>query len=505
MTAARLAAAIAVLAIATVAQAGVFDPARTRPLGFDHLVHDRKVVTSGAEAIACERCHKVTAAGRLTGRPGHAACFGACHGPPPKRPLGAITDELARVCVACHAPSTLAAARPRGLSPPFPPYTIDRDWGLAMSHRAHDAAAPCQRCHTATRAAPHVRCTGCHAGATAARPTIDTCAGCHVAAYGPVTGPHLDTGTFAVGSDFSHPRHAARGATCRSCHAAVTTGDDVALPAPTMASCGAAGCHDGGAAFATTEACTRCHRRAPTGTFRAARPDRPFSHVAHAPRLEGAACGSCHGLDRRGEAAPPGHRACARCHADDFARIQPTTCGACHASTEPWRPLHADRLPAAETELGARFSHRVHRGDCARCHQLASGRRELRPPRGHASCTGDGCHARSGAPAPALAACDACHELGLIAARERSRDAAPWSVRPTFRHRPHRVDVGGTPLPCDRCHVGVADAADVASIPTPPKATCAPCHDGRAAFKLTGHGCARCHQAATAARPPGGT
>jgi hypothetical protein len=30
-------------------------------------------------------------------------------------------------------------------------------------------------------------------------------------------------------------------------------------------------------------------------------------------------------------------------------------------------------------------------------------------------------------------------------------------------------------------------------IETPPKKTCAPCHDGRTAFKMTGHGCARCH------------
>jgi hypothetical protein len=27
----------------------------------------------------------------------------------------------------------------------------------------------------------------------------------------------------------------------------------------------------------------------------------------------------------------------------------------------------------------------------------------------------------------------------------------------------------------------------------PEKAACATCHDGKAAFKMTGHGCARCH------------
>jgi c(7)-type cytochrome triheme protein len=147
--------------------------------------------------------------------------------------------------------------------------------------------------------------------------------------------------------------------------------------------------------------------------------------------------------------------------------------------------------------MAARFSHRKHGGDgsaCASCHLLTTTRRELRPPRGHAACTGSGCHVRAGAPAPALTNCAACHELGALARRERERAATPWSVRATFRHAPHRSTTAGAPLPCAACHRDLASASDLMAVPTPAKATCAPCHDGRVAFKLTGHGCARCHQ-----------
>jgi len=476
------------------------EPARTEPIGFDHLVHDRNVVTSGGESIACTRCHRMSPAGRPLGRPDHRACFGDCHGAPPKRGERAPTPERTPICTACHAPAAFVRGpgKPARLAPPWPPYTRDRDWGLALSHRAHDAVAPCASCHPvekvdrATPAAgpPHARCAGCHRD-RASHPLA--CTACHVAAYGPVTGPHLEAGPFAGGAELSHPRHAARGATCKGCHAAVVTADDATLLAPTTATCAVDGCHDGKAAFATTEACTRCHRRAPTETFRPERPTAAFSHGAHAPRLARAECSACHRLDRRGEAAPPGHAACAGCHRDDFASARPIICGACHLSTEPWRPLAADALPAGDTEFGARFAHATHPRDCGTCHRLAAGDREKRPPRGHVTCTGAACHAASGGPAPRLVDCEACHQLGLVADRDQARRSSPWSVRARFRHGPHDRDAEGVPLACGQCHAGAAEADSLAAVPTPTKASCQPCHDGRAAFKVTGHECARCH------------
>jgi c(7)-type cytochrome triheme protein len=92
----------------------------------------------------------------------------------------------------------------------------------------------------------------------------------------------------------------------------------------------------------------------------------------------------------------------------------------------------------------------------------------------------------TGGVAPTLATCGGCHTLGLAAARVHDRELAPWSVRRAFDHGAH------TGSACASCHVDVA-AADPAAMPTPAKATCAPCHDGKTAFKLTGTSCKRCH------------
>src|SRR5262249_56215651 len=87
----------------------------------------------------------------------------------------------------------------------------------------------------------------------------------------------------------------------------------------------------------------------------------------------------------------------------------------------------------------------------------------------------------------------ACHVLGLVAARERDRLAAPWSVRARYRHARHARDLGARAIACTDCHGGLAAATSLAEVPSPKKAACVPCHDGTAAFKLTGTGCARCH------------
>jgi c(7)-type cytochrome triheme protein len=68
-------------------------------------------------------------------------------------------------------------------------------------------------------------------------------------------------------------------------------------------------------------------------------------------------------------------------------------------------------------------------------------------------------------------------------------------VRRTFDHARHARGGDGLPLRCDACHVDLR-GADVTALATPPKPTCAPCHDGTAAFKLTGTQCTRCHEVA---------
>jgi c(7)-type cytochrome triheme protein len=462
-----------------------------RPVGFDHRIHDRQIIINGGSALTCARCH-VEVAGKLVGRPDHKNCFGECHGPPPPPPrLGAkLVRNDDRVCTACHAPSVVEAAYAGAAPVAYPPYTIDRDFTTAFSHRRHRDTA-CTACHDgggAKAGNAHRRCAGCHDGGKTVAMTA--CTACHTPGSGTPLPPHLFSVALPVTPAFSHAKHAARGGAgkqCATCHAELRETDDVVLPQPKAATCAVASCHDGRAAFAVTVACTRCHREPPVKTWEVARPDKRFSHARHRDRDPGhwIPCATCHPLSAHGEAETAGHEPCVPCHAKDFGEREPQYCGACHNSTEPWRPLTVDRRPPDHTEFGARIDHRTHKAACASCHKLTTSQQQLRPPRGHAACTGSGCHARTGGPRPTLAACNGCHDLGLVTRREEARAKTAWSARATFDHSVH-------PGGCDGCH-DMTDAASIDTLATPPKATCAPCHDGNAAFDLTGTTCTRCH------------
>lgn len=477
-------------------------PPPARPTGFDHIIHDSQVVVAGAEPLECTACHALDRRGRIAGAPGHATCFGACHGPAPRGRGRATVPEDARarlVCESCHAAATLdaLAAGQRvaraALRPGFP-FGTAPDFTVAMSHAAHAApsaaAGDCAACHDVARAGapagpPHARCADCHTGGDA--PAMTACDTCHRAGFGPNMQLALARGPFPVGDRFSHQRHLARAPrpACRDCHAAAAQAAGARIPAPNKATCRT--CHDGAAAFDTrAEQCRRCHA-APDVERPGTEPvDRArYSHAQHAGIADD--CGACHALGPRGAALPPGgHAACSAdaCHGTAFATDDDgiAMCSACHIGAEPWRPLHRDPLPPAGTEFGARFSHAAHaaRGasDCAACH----GERA----RGHAGCAGDACHAREGGSPPALTECAACHERGVIERRVAAAARAPWSVRARFTHDRH----DGA---CTDCHLGVERASGIDDVPTPPKRTCAPCHDGTTAFKLTGHDCARCH------------
>jgi c(7)-type cytochrome triheme protein len=505
----------------------ILDPAVTKRLGFDHLVHGRNVAVAGGAAIACARCHPIDARGKLLRRPDHRSCFGECHGKPPVRVAGKVgAGDRARVCAACHAPSDLLrAARtawPR-LGVSYPPYAVDRDHGMAMSHAAH-AGSACSACHgtnacdgeagasvscrsavgprsagdRAKRGAVHARCAGCHAGTGTAKPAIAECASCHVPAYGSASGPTLIVPDLPVSTAFDHAGHARRApkTECVRCHAAIPKTAVPELPTPKASDCGAAGCHDTKAAFGITEACTRCHQDRPGPGWSVHRPEPRFSHAAHVPR-GATACVDCHQSDRRGQPIMKGHVACANagCHAEQFGVRQPTMCQSCHVATEPWRKLVVDARPRDDTELGVRMPHARHPQPCATCHARTAGARELVPPRGHGACTtGAGCHARDAGPAPRIGACDGCHELGMVARRLATRSGARWSVRARFRHAPHATDPrSGAALGCAACHAGVDTSQSIDDLPTPKKPVCAPCHDGTTAFKITGVGCTRCH------------
>lgn len=461
------------------------------------------------------------------------------------------------VCLVCHGAEALdrpALGRRVFAVPPGP--LSGPEHALRLSHAVHDAPSQahggCGACHAAGAARPavriggqaagppaiapatgtakttdaHARCTRCHAPgaapATAGGPaagetgplSLQECTRCHVAATAGVLRPHLVPGLYRA--SFSHARHQGRGLDdCRGCHAGVLAAAGSELSAPRTEDC--SGCHDGTQAFSVVGPyCRRCH--AEPGPEREIRPlrGRGYSHRAHQERGLNLPCARCHQLDARGIPLPPApdHAPCsdAGCHREEFMARAPRICGACHVGTEPWLRLYFQPRPRPDTEFGARFSHRQHRDAvvdaCERCHRERSELRDMRLSHQHDTCMGAGCHAQdvpqAGAgteegaehlqgPVPLLF-CAGCHALDLVTTRHAQRLAAPWSVRARFEHALHERDpASGAAVACTACHAGVVEADSVAAIPGPPKRACVPCHDGRAAFKLTGHGCARCH------------
>ena len=474
---------------------------RTAPLGFDHTLHARDVHTAAAPEIACTRCH-VVRAGALVGKPGHAACFGACHGPPPTARDPVAPPQL-RLCNPCHAETALATpANKRALAVTYPPYVLGLDFALQIGHKAHQDVT-CAKCHDKRTGPPHKRCIACHDGAAGKGFAMTACSTCHTPGSGQPDPPKLlrtkDTQIF-VTTAFSHAKHSTRGAArqCTACHATILETNDRRLPRPTAETCAISGCHDGKASFPITTSCTKCHKDVPARKFEVRRPEARFSHAGGgagaAHETTGLACAACHPLGKTGEALVAGHAPCATCHAKDFGLRTPTICGACHIGTEPWRPLVADNLPAETTEFGVTLQHRKHPGACSSCHSLTTSATQLRPPRGHRACTTSGCHAITGGPAPQLADCESCHQRGLAEQRDRTRLAATWSVRAKFVHAPHAMSKDAE-VACIACHTDLSSPT-VLSLAVPTKTTCAPCHDGQVAFKLTGTTCTRCHPGA---------
>ena len=505
-------------------------PADRPALGFDHLSHDGHVAVSGAPPIACDKCHVLDRRGRVTGRPDHSACYGACHGPlPPRRRPGKpypIDEERRFICSSCHSPTAIArveAGSADKLTVFYPPYGRERDYGIALSHAAHDQATRdrggCLVCHIDPGAPPpprarkprpaHDRCIVCHQPGSAELP-IGACTTCHPAAFGYASRPHRDPGPYPVTSKFSHRNHRERGPgesadPCRTCHVAITTTTGNEIPSPTTSVC--ASCHDGSRAFSTHGTdCRRCHEAPRERITRHVQTQLWFSHRDHQKRGLTNSCRDCHRLDAAGLPLPTAadHSPCADagCHREEFSSPTPTICRTCHVGSEPWRPLHAERRPAPRTEFGARFAHLTHLGGdrplisapCTSCHREKSATRDMRLPRDHRACAGPDCHQSQGKVAPDLDDCGGCHALGIVAKKLRVCASKPWSVRGRFRHQPHIFEPGtNKPVDCSECHRDVATSTTIDTIGAPTKAQCLRCHDGETAFKVTGHNCARCH------------
>lgn len=489
------------LALIAVVAAGAGAARAAESRGLDHRAHRARMQAAGSPGSGCADCHAIDPAGRLRRSPDHKTCFARCHAPapPPRRRGRPYPVDAGRrpLCLVCHAAADLDAAIAGGRDK----LAASRgaasraDYRLTMSHESH-AAAGCADCHKLGRTSrPHERCRGCHARApVAGKLPMSGCDRCHRPARPNSRGLGSEPSPYTTRETFSHQRHAprvqaARLAPCVSCHAGLDKLAGNKVPRPRKSAC--VTCHDGKTAFSTVAArCRDCHRRAqiPIGELSAA--SARYDHSAH----DQIACVDCHPGGGSFDPAV-GHTLCASssCHGDDFDDRLPTLCRSCHLSNEPWLKQHVDPPVRGLGDFGVRFDHLSHRSRseraCAGCHVGDPDGPDVGLTTGHVGCAGPNCH---DANKPAMSSCADCHALGARARRQRIAGERRWSVRRAFRHASHGKTPAGTSVACSRCHARatVRDAA----MPRPRKATCLGCHDGKTAFKTTGHGCRRCHK-----------
>lgn len=218
-----------------------------------------------------------------------------------------------------------------------------------------------------------------------------------------------------------------------------------------------------------------------------------FRHAAHGDR----ACTDCHRLargDARRLAPAPGggHHPCTDCHAEQWRAASTWTpfCVTCHRLDDRGRPRSARFWAARPRGKGdfvlAGFDHAGHARatGCGECHRGPSRADGFARP-GHVECAK--CH--GGDAQPAMSACAGCHVPGAGGAPAASTVADPYRVDRGFDHRRHARHGAA----CGDCHP--VEVAVGAAVPRPPKVRCARCHDGGAAFAVTGHACGRCHVA----------
>lgn len=472
---------------------------------FDHALH-AKVSAAAGKGAGCAACHKLDANGEPQAGREHVRCA-QCHTYPRACDVMKRSGPKgqARICGACHVPSTS-----RCLPADLPPQPKTDSYEARFTHGKHASLGAsidknCAQCHTAQAAgaAPkvgaHKSCSGCH-NANGAKPVMSDCVGCHQAPRGR-TAPGADP--FRLAS-FDHRAHhaASKQASCLGCHDKLLGAGEGALPRPSMLGCQTR-CHDGQKAFsAVGTKCTSCHKgKEATVPVRA---DVGFSHAAHAGRnVQIQNCAQCHAVEADGKLTPPlakkDHMPCAAsgCHQPEFASRTAKICGVCHDAVSASQRAVSRRREPVKAEWFERIDHAAHMAKlgtgnqaCASCHGDKFGGAQR--PGGHDGCAP--CHGR-GQAAPAMSQCAACHAQTPPAGRAGPSE---WSVRATFDHKTHAADprARGAQTKCSECHPGVAKARDLASIRTPKMADCDGCHNGKITFKTTGFDCARCHKRA---------
>lgn len=295
---------------------------------------------------------------------------------------------------------------------------------------------------------------------------------------------------------FSHKVHLSKKSdkigkvSCKACHTASITAANVHYTMADMEkgkSCGK--CHTGQVAFSISQ-CTACHKvKDITYRIQETGPVH-FSHTKHLKTMQ---CNACHtriystGANKQVTMAEMEKgKSCGACH-DGVKAFSIGKCASCHPTKE---------IVFAVKETGpTTFSHKNHVAmySCSACHTklYAIG------PNKHASMAamakGKSCGAcHNGKEAFAVADCEKCHPAkGMKAKLKDIRFKVAGAGNVKFSHTGHL-----NMYKCADCHTRTfplkSGNKPVSMFEMRNAKSCGACHDGKAAFSVTGN-CDSCH------------
>lgn len=377
----------------------------------------------------------------------NGACTGACHAATVHAGAGSKT------CVTCHRVS--ASATDPGSSPhhdgvvgTVPSCQTCHDGKTASLQTSHAGIAACTSCHNGMdRPVVPAACLACHSSAAHSEAkqiayTNDlSCADarCHGSAVIHGTAPAL-TKTCTD----CHAAHYQALGTCTACHKSGAAYHHGTARAVALADC--VTCHDGSVATAraghqTTASCTVCHTAGMTT------PDVPAvcitCHDVGSPATATCLQSGCHtsaALHSR-QAPTPADCTAGGCHTAHFQAI--ATCTVCHTDRAGYHHRGVKATPLAACSAchdgSVAAAKQAHSGlACASCHT------GMDRPAQPATCRS--CHDWQPV---GTAACTTCHSVGGSLARDQAHSLTPGSgTTCTTCHRSHYADLGA----CKTCH-----------------------------------------------------
>ncbi len=227
-------------------------------------------------------------------------------------------------------------------------------------------------------------------------------------------------------------------------------------------------------------------------------------------------CQDCHAVSREqvDRTQLPPHKACMRCHVEQFTAKDQKICSVCHTNQIVNKVPQLAQFPNFErpTQFQDVMNHKVHvdphdpaiaqfhmLAKCDACHKLSPEKIYETVP-GHPEC--QTCHNKPRVK-PAMSDCAGCHRL-RPGNREVSQNTYLRPVSGKFNHQHHEIDPKThVKIDCAKCHVGVMESKTLASLKPPPMDRCTGCHNGAVVAKkriFSWGYCLKCHTPAAVAQ-----